>query len=45
MSRKPFQRSAVAAFAFLAAVVAALTGSADFIPLMAANFPPRTPES
>jgi hypothetical protein len=43
MSRKLFRRSAATAFVVLAAILTALTGSADVIPLTAANFPPITP--
>ena len=43
MSGKLLRRSTVAGFALLAAIFAALTGSADFISLTAANFPPNTP--
>jgi hypothetical protein len=41
MSRKLFRRFAVSAFVLLATILAALTGSAEVIPLVAANFRPR----
>lgn len=41
MSRKLFRRFTAPAFVLLATILAVFTGSAEVIPLTAANFPPR----